>query len=322
MPHKIICMRKHLLCLLALVCIHFSTYAGKDKDSSGVITDEYAKYVDSLNATFHWQNDKVTIAHGVAELNLGQHYKYLDADESQVVLHDLWGNPPRTDVLGMIFPVNSGPLDSASYAFIITYDEDGYVKDDEADKIDYNQMLRDIHDGEKEANEERMKEGYQPIHMVGWAQSPFYDKQLKVLHWAKELEFGGDSSHTLNYEVRVLGRKGILSLNAVAGMNELPLVNANIADVLKIASFTAGNRYADFNSNTDKVAEYGIGALVAGGLLAKTGFFTMIGKFLLAAWKFILIGIAAIAGAVRKFFNRSSRKETYQEPVIDYKPLE
>ena len=218
----------------------------------------------------------------------------------------------------MIFPSDAGPLAENSYAFIITYDEMGYVKDDEADKIDYKQMLIDIKASEVEENEKRKKEGYESIHMIGWAQNPYYDKQLKVLHWAKELQFGDDTAHTLNYEVRVLGRKGILSLNAVAGIGELALVKANIDQVLKIPEFNAGNRYVDFNSNTDKVAEYGIGALVAGGILAKTGFFALIGKFLLAAWKFILIALAGIGGAIRKFFNRKSKKNTFQETLNEY----
>ncbi len=311
-------MKKFLPCLLGLFLVSSATYAKNDKDSLSISLDERAKFIDSVNASFHWQTNSVTIAKGIANLNLGADYKFLDGKESNYVLHDLWGNPPRTDVLGMIFPANSGPLEESSYAFIVTYEEAGYVKDDEADKIDYKQMLSDIKSSEVAENENRKKEGYEAIHIIGWAQDPYYDKQFKVLHWAKELQFGDDSLRTLNYEVRVLGRKGILSLNAVADMNELALVKANIDKVLKIPEFTAGNRYVDFNSNTDKVAEYGIGALVAGGILAKTGFFAIIGKFLLAAWKFILIGLAAIGGGIRKFFNRRSKKETYQETLSDY----
>ena len=168
-------------------------------------------------------------------------------------------------------------------------------------------MLKEIQKAEYEQNKEREKEGYVPIHIVGWAAKPYYDKENRVLHWAKEIRFGSDSVNTLNYEVRVLGRKGFLSLNAVATMSELELVKADIEKVLKIPEFNEGNKYKDFDSSTDKVAEYGIGALVAGGILAKTGVLAMIGKFLLATWKFILIGIIALGAGIKKFFKSKSK---------------
>ena len=40
-------------------------------------------------------------------------------------------------------------------------------------------------------------------------------------YWAKEASFEGEAEHMLNYDIRVLGLHGFLSLNAVAGMPEL-----------------------------------------------------------------------------------------------------
>jgi uncharacterized membrane-anchored protein len=312
-------MKKVISCLVAFILMTTLLYAKKGKDSLEVATDNRIKFIDSVETALHWQSNTVSIANGIANLNLSNNFRYLNPEQSNYVLHDLWGNPPRADVLGMIFPANSGPFDDSTYAFIITFDADGYVKDNDADKINYDDMFKDIKAGETEANKERVKNGYEPIHMIGWAEQPYYDKQNKVLHWARELQFGSDSVNTLNYDVRVLGRTGILSLNAIATMNELALVKANIDEVLKIPEFTAGNKYTDFNSGTDKVAEYGIGALVAGGILAKTGFFAMIGKFLLVAWKFIVIGLVAIWGAIKKFFTGKSKKYNYKKTIDKYK---
>ena len=290
-------------------------YAKKGKDSLQIAIDNRIKFIDSVDNALHWESNTVSIANGIAKLNLSQHFRYLNPEQSNYVLHDLWGNPPRTDVLGMIFPADAGPFTDSSFAFIITFDEDGYVKDKDADKINYDDMLKDLKAAEPEENKERRKNGYVPIHMVGWAEQPYYDQKNKVLYWAKELRFGDDSINTLNYDVRVLGRKGVLSLNAVATINELPLVKANIDDVLKMPEFTEGNRYTDFNSNTDKVAEYGIGTLVAGGILAKTGVLAIIGKFLLAAWKFIMIALAAIWASIKKFFTGKRKKDDYSQPI-------
>jgi uncharacterized membrane-anchored protein len=128
----------------------------------------------------------------------------------------------------------------------------------------YDDLLKDMKEDMESENEERKKEGYPAIQIVGWASKPFYDKNRKILHWAKELKFEGGSENTLNYNIRILGRKGVLVLNAVAGMAEFPLVNKDINKVLDIVEFTDGNKYADFNPSADKIAAVGIGGLVAG----------------------------------------------------------
>jgi uncharacterized membrane-anchored protein len=81
--------------------------------------------------------------------------------------------------------------------------------------------------------------------------------------------------------------------------------------VTSFTNFTAGNRYADFNGSTDKVAEYGIAALVAGGVAAKLGFFGKLLALLLAFKKLIVLGVAA---AVR--WSGSSFKRRATEPAV------
>ena len=294
-----------------LLFISISFARGGEDSLQREITRQ-TKLMDSVDKSLNWEMNTVTVANGAARIKLSNGFKFLGAEQSNYILHDIWGNPPRQDVLGMIFPEGGGPYADSSFAFIVTFEEDGYVKDDDADKINYDDMLKEMQKGEQDVNEKRKQSGYEAIHMLGWAAKPYYDKTGKVLHWAKELQFGSDDVHTLNYEVRVLGRKGILSLNAIATIHELPLVKANIEKVLKMPEFTEGNKYSDFNSSTDKVAEYGIGALVAGTLLAKTGAFALIGKFLLAAWKFIMIGVIAAVAAIKKFFAGRKKKDDFQ----------
>lgn len=303
--------------LLGITCLLTTTvlFAKDKKDSTEIALERQLKLIDSIENALKWETNTVTLGDGFAKLHIAEGYKFLNVEQSKYVLHDLWGNPPQEDVLGMIFPAAGGPFADSSYAFLVSFDESGYIKDEDADKIDYDDMLKEIQKGEADVNAERKKEGYEAIHLVGWASKPYYDKQNKILHWAKELEFGGSEDHTLNYDVRVLGRKGVLSLNAIASVSELPLVRANINSILKMPAFTDGNKYSDFNSSTDKVAEYGLGALVAGGVLAKTGVLSMIGKFFIAAWKFIIIGVVAAWGAIKKFFTGKKKDDEVQEEL-------
>jgi len=155
-------------------------------------------------------------------------------------------------------------------------------------------------------NKARVKEGYPPIQLIGWAAPPHYDAQTHKLYWAKELRFGDDREHTLNYSIRILGRRGVLVLNAIAAMDQLAEIEQNTPRILGMVNFNDGHRYADFDPKVDKVAAYGIAALVAGGLAAKMGFFKLIWVFILAAKKFIVIGVIALAGVVRKIFSRKN----------------
>ena len=50
-------------------------------------------------------------------------------------------------------------------------------------------------------------------------------------------------------------------------------------NLLASLDFAAGKRYADFNSSTDKVAEYGLAALVAGVAAKKLGLLAVIAGF-------------------------------------------
>ncbi len=120
------------------------------------------------------------------------------------------------------------------------------------------------------------------------------------------MRFGGEGTSTLNYNIRMLGRRGVLVLNAIASMDQLAAVEKATPEILAMVNFQDGHRYADFNASTDKVATYGLAALVAGGLLAKGGFFKVLLVSLLAGKKFIIIGAIALFALGKKLLARFS----------------
>ena len=84
-----------------------------------------------------------------------------------------------------------------------------------------------------EANPERKKAGYGTVELVGWAAPPDYDQNAKKLYWAKELRFEGGGETTLNYNIRALGRRGVLVLNAVvASKSQLAVVEKEMPKLL------------------------------------------------------------------------------------------
>lgn len=306
-------MKKIILLFFCLSAIKIVVSAQKVKDEPVVANDSvqaeiqaYLDLSDSVINAMKYQQGIITLKGDFAKLNVPSGFKFLNAEQSQYILHDIWGNPERPDVLGMIFPEDGTPYTDSSYVFVISFDDMGYVKDDDAKDTDYDELLKQMQDDEAEENKQRVAAGYSSIHMAGWAQKPYYDDKRKVLHWAKDLVFSdADGVHTLNYDVRVLGRKGVLSLNAIASMSELPMVKANIDKILNMASYTEGNAYADFDDNTDKIAAYTIGGLVAGKVLAKVGLWAVILKF----WKLIAGGIVAAYWGIRKWLTGRNKPE-------------
>lgn len=248
------------------------------------------------------QAGSIILRGGLAKVTLPANLRYLDASDTTKVLSDIWGNPRSGDTLGMLVPAGFDPLSDESWAVVMTFEEDGYVKDDDAAHLDYDKLLGEMKEGIREANEERVKQGYTPIELVGWAAPPRYDATAKKLYWAKELKFGDSPGHTLNYNLRLLGRRGVLVLNAVAGMNQLHLIEAATPGILTAVNFQEGHRYADFNEDTDKTATYGLAALVAGGIAAKTGLLKGLWVAIVALKKFIIIGLLALAGSLKKIF--------------------
>lgn len=264
---------------------------------------------EQFEASLNYQQGKVALPGGKTELVVPKNFRYLGPEDAERVLVDAWGNPDGSGTLGMLFPADLGPTDEHGWGVVITYDDDGHVSDEDADAIDYTQMLADMQAGAEEENAQREAAGYAPVHLVGWAETPSYDTTSKKLYWAKELNFGGDDQNILNYNVRVLGRDGVLVLNAVANMDQLGMIRDRMQEVIAFSNFTAGNQYADFDPSTDKVAAYGLAALVGGTLAAKTGLLAKLMALLVAGKKFVIIFLIAIGAMLKPLFSRKRRDQ-------------
>ncbi len=287
--------------LAALFFVPVLTFAAPaDADA---MRAEMQKLLDGLR----YQHGEITLSDGMAKLTLPHSLRYLGPADAEKVLVDLWGNPPMEEKpLGLLLPAGKSPADRDSWAVVVQYEESGYIKDDDAAKIDYDDELKKMKEGAREANKERVKQGYPAVELVGWATPPHYDAKTKKIYWAKELKFDGGDENTLNYNIRILGRRGVLVLNAVAGVSQLAEIVRATPGILSAVDFQEGHRYADFNASTDKVATYGLAALVAGGVLAKTGFFKVLIAGLIAGKKFVIIGLVALVALLKKFFGRKS----------------
>jgi uncharacterized membrane-anchored protein len=266
---------------------------------------EVQKFVDSLK----FESGTIALPEAKATLKLQTDMRFLRGADAERVLTELWGNPPGTEPLGLLLPTASALTDRQGFAVVVTYNDDGYVSDEEAAKVDYDQMLKEMQEGTSAENAERKKLGYDTVELVGWADRPRYDSTSNKIYWAKRLKFGGSAHDTVNYDVRVLGRGGYLSLNAVAGIDQLGTIKSEMPRMIELCEFDSGARYADYAPGTDKLAAYGIAALVAGGVAAKAGLFGKLLALLIAGKKLVILLLVALAAGFKKILGLFRRKE-------------
>jgi uncharacterized membrane-anchored protein len=236
---------------------------------------------------------------GVADVQ-GQTLAVLDVADGRKLLVDVWENPPQSanGILGILVPRRFDALSPDSWAIVVRYEKTGYVSDSDADSIDYDELLQDMQESARLASAERIKQGYPGIELVGWASKPYYDKATHKLHWAKELRFLDSTDNTLNYNLRVLGRQGVLELNFIGNMAQLSEIRTAIPRVMSEVNFKPGFRYEEFDSSVDEVAGYGLAALIAGGVLKKAGILGAIVAVLVGLKKFIFVGVIAVIGGI------------------------
>jgi uncharacterized membrane-anchored protein len=300
-------MKMNVMAVLGALALFLFVPASLLAENSPEMTKDQA---EALVSALKWQTGTITLKDDLAKINLGPNFRFLGATDSDKVLHDLWQNPHDPTVLGMIFPVDKGPIDRGNWEFVVSYSAEGYVKDDDANSINYGDLLKKMQADTAEENKERAKDGEPTLDLVGWAEPPHYDKATHKLYWAQDLEVVDEQKHVLNYNIRILGRRGVLDLTGLGKIDQLQEIKDNTPEILSMVDFQPGNTYAEFDPKIDKVAEYGLAGLIAGGVLAgaaKLGLFGLLFKYIvvvvLALKKAVILVVIAIVAGVKKLWS-------------------
>ncbi len=213
------------------------------------------------------------------------------------------GNHPDEREMGLIFP----KAEDQSWMIVADYEASGYIKDDDAKDWNVDDLFKSLKEGTEEANKDRAARGFTELEIVGWVEKPTYTAATHRLVWsmsAKDKGAPADAPVGINYNTYALGREGYISLNLLTSLNRVEHDKGAAQTLLSALSFNDGKRYTDFNSSTDKTAEYGLAALVGGLAAKKLGFFALAAGLFAKFAKVILLGGAAVVGVFTKFFKR------------------
>ncbi len=279
-------MRKFLVgvAITAATVLMFAQSAISDQRIGGTVEQQ----LSDLN----WlMTDSTGLVSDKAEFKVTDGYTFLGSADTDKFLK-INGNPPH----GNSYTVASTKV---NWFGILNFVPEGYVKDDE--KIDADELLAALKEGNVKDNEERRKQGYPTLILEGWFAPPRYDTMSKSLEWGTKFRSERDQSIVVNVTTKILGRSGYTSAILVTAPETMEQDLLDFKQALLNFNYVSGEKYSEWKQG-DKVAAYGLGALVLGGAAAAAaskGGFKAIGLA-------ILVGIAALWAAIKRLFGRKS----------------
>lgn len=265
--------------------------------------------INKIEHSLIYKKGIISLDSGNAVLTVPDSYKFLSRSQSIFVLTKIYGNPLDSSVIGMLIPNDKGILDQDGWVFTISYKDIGYINEINVNEINYEVLLNDLNKEIIEVNKSRLHQGFSSVQLIGWASQPLFDKNRKILQWATEVNFGKDSLNTLNYSIRILGKKGVYILNAVASMKQLPAVKSTINDVIGSIQFIDGYKYSEFKQGIDKISDWTLIDLIRAKSFKKE----RTSPGLLNYWKIIALSIAALTGTYLLIMISRKKKKSPSE---------
>ena len=299
------------LLIAALAAIALGTIAG----TAGAQEETDSAKSVRLFQSIKWQDAGTTGKLGdVGTLTVPDGCRFTEAEGAHTFML-VSENTPSGQEVGALYcgtPEEGNPEEIHHWFVTYDYDPSGYIKDDEKSSLDAAKMLSTLREGQAEANKERRRQGWDELTLDGWIHEPYYDEKTHNLTWAMRVISPGDTS--VNHSVRLLGRGGVLKVDLVSGPGTFEMALPAFNELVASTNFVPGQKYSEWRDG-DKIAEYGLTALVAGGAGAaalKLGLFgklwKVIATFFVAAWKAIAIAFAAIATKLKTWFGKKDKQ--------------
>jgi uncharacterized membrane-anchored protein len=288
----------------------------------------HASAQDSTNQTgqpppIQWQHGPMTARLGdMAEIEVPEGFLFADKTGTLKLL-ELTHNIVSGNEVGAVVPAGDGSEDS--WFVVFEFSDMGYVKDDEKDKINADALLKSIKEGTEAANKEREKKGWNTMKIIGWERPPYYDERTHNLTWAIR-GAASDGGEGINHSLRILGRRGTMNVDMVQDPEHYATTVPRFESVMSGFKFIEGHRYADFMKG-DKVAAYGLSALVLGGagaaamqtgLLAK--FWKVIVGIVIALKKLIIVVVLAVGAFLKKMWSAITGRSKRAAEATDTPP--
>ncbi|HUO92178.1 MAG TPA: DUF2167 domain-containing protein [Rhizomicrobium sp.] len=295
---------RNLLCALALLLGGVLTAAHADVAPSPLGT--YTQYQQDLMKAGTLGPASIPLK-DQAVLSLPEGTVFLPQGPAKTVMQRM-GNATDANFLGLVLP-----WQESDWFITLEFVPSGYVADDDAKSWKADDLLASIRENTNKENVERKKQGVPGLDILGWVEKPHYDNANHRLIWsilAKPIGAQAGSANIINYKMLALGRQGYVSLVMVTDASVIQARKPIAVAMLSHVKFDGGKGYGDFNASTDRVAEYGLAALIGGVVVKKLGLLAIIAAFFVKGAKFLVVLAAGGLAALRRFFRRGKPAES------------
>ena len=261
-------MRTLLLTGLAALCLssaaaHPDHLLAEEEENSLIAT--LNRQLDSIDKKLVFKKGHVSLADGHIDLTVPEGFLFIEADQARFILEELWGNMPDMDVAGMLVRkgFRAARLEN-DHSFVISYGAFGHVSDNKNTSLDHDELLSVLQRNMQQSNATRIDMGYNTLEVTGWVMVPYYDAYKKALYWASRIKANGSDEEILNYNLRLLGNTGVIKINAVATMDQLPAIKNELPAIIAQTRFAEGDTYDDYREGTHPKSDWSLADMVAG----------------------------------------------------------
>lgn len=286
-----------LVCVAALLLAPVFTAAAQDSPAETAANSAWSNAAKALQP-----GPRRIDLRNQATLQLPEGYGFIPTREATELMEAM-GNGSDPNFIGLIVPTSQD--NGGDWMVSVDYDPAGYIEDEDAKHWNADELLNNIKEGTEAGNKRRVQMGIPALEVTRWIESPSYDSATQRLVWSAEARTKGAAAgedNTVNYNTYVLGREGYVSLNLITTASHVEAQKPMAKTLLSQVAFMDGKRYADFNASTDKVAGYGLAALIGGVAAKKLGLFALIAAFLAKSFKLVIVGLIAAGAAIKSFF--------------------
>jgi len=242
-----------------------------------------------------------------ASIEVPEGYVFTGPIGAQVFM-ELNENPRNPNTMGILQPI----AEDQSWFVCFEYQDVGHVSDDDRQSIDAAALLTSIRQASDLGNEERRQRGWPEMRIKDWVIPPGYEPETKRLAWALGAEADapdGSVQQICNYNVKLLGRTGVMSATLVCNPAEVSGLIPVVRSSLEGFKFLPGHAYGEWREG-DKLAAYGLTGLITGGaavVAAKSGLLGKLLAMIAKGGKLVIVAVAALfAGIWKLFFGRKS----------------
>lgn len=237
----------------------------------------------------------------LAEIRIPGGYVFAGKEDTSKLMEAI-GNISSNEEQGFFAPQD------LSWFIVFEFSDTGYIKDDEKNSLDADAMLSSIQNATNKSNQQRKERGFGGLQVLGWEIKPQYNEQTHNLEWAIRAQ-GDDKEIVLNHNTRLLGRTGVMKATLVVNKDQFASVLPIFKERLQGFNFKSGFKYSEFRVG-DKLAKYGLAALVVGGsaaAAAKLGLFKYIWKLLVVIAVFFTALFKNFVGKIKGLFRRKDQ---------------